>query len=174
MTSAVAMSVRAAAVRVVPAVRVPSATVRGRSVVAMVAIVPTVRRVDHARMAIVRTVIARKATASGRGVISVIVRRVIALKATVLMVIAHTAIVPASSARKAIAPRATVPTVIVPTVIVPTVIVRKATARALSAIVRMAHRVAIAPMATARMATVRVRTAVPAASVAGVAQPSRL
>lgn len=169
MTSAVAMSVRAAAVRVVPAVRVPSATVRGRSAVAMVAIVPTVRRVDHARMAIVRTVIARKATASGRGVISVIVRRVIALKATVLMVIAHTAIVPASSARKAIAPRATVPTVIVPTVIV-----RKATARALSAIVQMAHRVAIAPMATARMATVRVRTAVPAASVAGVAQPSRL
>ena len=187
MTSAVAMSVRAVAVRVGPAVRVPSATVRGR-----LAIVPTARRVGPARMATVPMVIVRKATAprvtvrvrkasgSGRGVISATGRKVIVRKATaprvigrvplaivrmarraviVLMVIARTAIVPASIVRKA-----TAPTVIVPTV----------TARARSAIVRTARRVATAPTVIVPRAIVLARTAAPVASAAGVVPLSRL
>ena len=142
VTNAAATSVRAAAVRVDPAVRVPSATARGR-----LAIVPTVRRVARARTVIVLTVIvlmvtaprviARKASASGRGVISAIVRRVIVLKVTVLRVI-----------------------------------VRRATVRARSAIVRMARRAATARKAIVPRVTAPVRTAAPAASVAGVVQPS--
>lgn len=151
MTSVAATSVRAAAVPVVRAVRVRSATVRGRLAVDMVAIVPTVRRVGPARRVIVLTVIVprvtvrvRKASGSGRGAISATARRVIVPRVivrvpsaivrmarrvvTVLMVIARTAIVPASSVRKATAPRVIVPA----------------------------------------------RTAAPVASAAGVVQPSRL
>jgi hypothetical protein len=197
VTSEAATSVRAVAGTVVRvAVPVPSATVRGRSVVVAgmvadrAAIVRTARTATvlmaTVPMVIVRKVTgrARKASGSGRRVISVIapattvvivrtvivrtviVRTVTARMAIVLMAIAHvpSAIVPAATARMAT--------------------VLRATGRVRSAIVRMVRRVVtartvivrtvIAPMVTAPMATVRVRTAAPVASVAAVAQPSRL
>lgn len=79
MTSAAAMSVRVAAVPVVRAARAPSATVRGRSAVGM-AIVRTARTVIVLRVIALRVtapmpiVRVRKASGSGRGVISAIVR----------------------------------------------------------------------------------------------------
>jgi hypothetical protein len=130
-------------------------------------------------------VIARKASASGRGVISAIVRRAIVLKVIaprvtvrvpsvivrtarrvliVRMLIARTAIVPASSARK----------VIVPRVIVPTVTGRRATVRVPSAIVRTARRVVTALMAIVPRVTAPVRMAAPVASAAGAVPLSRL
>lgn len=153
------MSVRAAAVPVVRAVRVPSATVRGRSA-AVMAIVRTARTVIVLRVIVLRVIAlkaivlrvtapmpivrVRKASGSGRGVISATVRssRVIAR-----MVIAR---VPSVTVLMAIAPRATV--------------------RARSAIVRMARRGAtahmgIVPTVTARRAIVRAPTAALAASV---------
>jgi hypothetical protein len=182
VTSAVATSVRAAAVPAGRAVRVPLATVRVRLV-----IVPTARRVARARMVIVRKVTGRvrKASGSGRGAIFVTARKLIVPKAivrkaivpkatvrgpsaiarmarpvvTVLMVIGRTATVPASSVRKGIAPK---------------VIVRRATVRARSAIVRTARRVATVRRAIVPMAIVPARTAAPAASAAGVVLLSRL
>ena len=103
-------------------------------------------------------VIVRRATVRARSAIVRMARRA----ATVLMAIARTAIVPASSARMVIGRKATAPRVIV----------RRATVRARSAIVRMARRVATARKAIVPRVTAPVPTAAPAASVAGVVQPS--
>lgn len=177
MTSVAATSVRAAAVPVVRAVRARSATVRGRLAIVPTARRVGPARMVIVLMAIARKATAlrvtapkvigrvRKASGSGRVAISATGRRVIAPRATVrvpsaivrmarravtvLMVIARTAIVPASSAPRVIVPRAIVPRV---------------TVRARSAIVRTARRVV-----TGRKAIVPARTAAPVASAAGVA-----